>query len=223
MMSSDADFIPIRIHQCTQGDPVLQGEEKEASILARAVFCDMMERVHGRDRATRYLPIQQKDSAMTGKEFKTFREKIGITKKTVATELGVPLPTVDRWESGRTEVPEKAVDLLRDLDSHFERMANDLAADIQLIDESERVSNLLCFGSNSEFWRYMPATRPMPFTAHNYVMLRTQTKLAEDGYVAGLVFMDRDAYSAWLDGRQDSDALRQEWTDSRTTCTSDGF
>ena len=150
---------------------------------------------------------------MEGKDFKALRESMGITKKWIAKRMNVSVETINRWESGHANVFATAVDMLQSLDDYFEKLANQLVETTRQLGPDVRINNLLCYNSDNEFWRYHPDAKPLPSTAHNSVMKRTQAKLGADGYVVNLVKMDRDRYFSWLNGRKDTAVLRQNWAD----------
>ena len=48
-------------------------------------------------------------------EIRAFREKLGFTQVTLAKRLGVPQPTVARWESGKVSPCADHIGLMCDL------------------------------------------------------------------------------------------------------------
>ncbi|MAS96113.1 MAG: hypothetical protein CMO55_23165 [Verrucomicrobiales bacterium] len=54
---------------------------------------------------------------ITPVQLKEFRQRIGITQSGLAHELGVSLPTIQRWESGRTKMPVPLGPALNELEA----------------------------------------------------------------------------------------------------------
>jgi putative transcriptional regulator len=52
---------------------------------------------------------------MNAKEIKQMRQKLGLSQQKFATELGVGIASVFRWESGRSEPSPLALEKLREL------------------------------------------------------------------------------------------------------------
>lgn len=63
---------------------------------------------------------------MTGAEFLTMRESLGVTAQWVADELGISLRTVQFWEAERSAVPDRAGILLATIDSAIEATVDDV-------------------------------------------------------------------------------------------------
>jgi DNA-binding transcriptional regulator YiaG len=56
------------------------------------------------------------------------RARLGLTQEKFAAKLGVTLPTINRWENGRTKPSPLAIRNLRDLVASMGNDGNDLAA-----------------------------------------------------------------------------------------------
>jgi putative transcriptional regulator len=59
---------------------------------------------------------------------KEIRGRLGITQEKFAAKLGVTLPTINRWENGRTRPSPMAVQNLRELVSSMREDGKDLMA-----------------------------------------------------------------------------------------------
>jgi DNA-binding transcriptional regulator YiaG len=59
---------------------------------------------------------------------KETRRRLGLTQEKFAAKLGVTLPTVNRWENGRTRPSPLAIQNLRELISSMGESGNDLMA-----------------------------------------------------------------------------------------------
>jgi len=56
------------------------------------------------------------------------RARLGLTQEKLAAELGVTLPTINRWENGRTKPSPLAIQNLRELISSMGDDGKDLMA-----------------------------------------------------------------------------------------------
>lgn len=56
------------------------------------------------------------------------RARLGLTQEKFAAKLGVTLPTINRWENGRTKPSPLAIRNLRDLVASMGNDGKDLAA-----------------------------------------------------------------------------------------------
>ncbi len=56
------------------------------------------------------------------------RARLGLTQEKFAAKLGVTLPTINRWENGRTKPSPLAIRNLRDLVASMGKDGKDLAA-----------------------------------------------------------------------------------------------
>jgi DNA-binding transcriptional regulator YiaG len=56
------------------------------------------------------------------------RARLGLTQEKFAAKLGVTLPTINRWENGRTKPSPLAIRNLRDLVAGMGNDGKDLAA-----------------------------------------------------------------------------------------------
>jgi transcriptional regulator with XRE-family HTH domain len=65
---------------------------------------------------------------MSGGDIAAIRRRLGLTQAAQAALLGVTVPTVQRWESGRARPPATAVIVLRLLDAGRVGVADIVAA-----------------------------------------------------------------------------------------------
>lgn len=70
------------------------------------------------------LTRQTDPSAMS----REVRARLGLTQEKFAARLGVTLPTISRWENGRTKPSPLAIQTLRELISSMKEDGKDLMA-----------------------------------------------------------------------------------------------
>ena len=58
-----------------------------------------------------YLPIMRKD------ELKRLRDRLGVTQRVLAEEVGVHPMTVSKWETGASRIPEPVARLVQRMDT----------------------------------------------------------------------------------------------------------
>jgi putative transcriptional regulator len=72
----------------------------------------MIKDIEGLHKAIgRYLVFYKR--SLTGREFRFLRHEMGMSQKTLATFLNVTEQTINRWETGKSEIPGAALSLAR--------------------------------------------------------------------------------------------------------------
>jgi len=153
---------------------------------------------------------------MTPAELKTMREAIGLSVPELAAFANnVQERTVRYWESGRNQVPQDVETLVMDISQLLDARANELADGIRelikLNGPLEGPFVLIRYKENADMWHFEPEWRSWPTTTHGAFLYRCCVALADLGVATRIVYMDPQAYSQWLDGRQDELATRMSW------------
>lgn len=93
---------------------------------------------------------------MTGAEFKTLRESLGLPVSWVAAQGGVRERTVSYWEATSAPVPTDMEALLLAIERKLARLAT----------TDDDTTPLLRYRSNSDLWEHRPDLHPLPVTAY---------------------------------------------------------
>lgn len=153
---------------------------------------------------------------MTPAELKTMREAIGLSVPELAAFANnVQERTVRYWESGRNQVPKDVDTLVMGISQLLDARANELAEGIrELIKLGGRLEGpfvLIRYKENADLWHFEPQWKTLPTTAHGAFLTRCRVALAGMGVATRIVYMDPQAYSQWLNGRQDKEVMRISW------------
>lgn len=146
---------------------------------------------------------------MTGAEFKTIRESLGLSAQALADILGVSQErTIRRWEDGSRAVPVGAAERLLALDQWADTLAANGYTVIQGSGAAAVV--LLRYETEEDLRHYRPQDAAFPHAnrVHAAALGRLR-RLAPDA--VRLLSMDAGAYEAWRGNRKDSEALRAQW------------
>jgi len=152
-------------------------------------------------------------SPMTAAELKTLRESLGLTLDAMAEMSGVQQRTAKYWESGRFPVPADVQEVLQRLDDRFEHMTRmTLEAMRQQRTQPAEVV-LIRYRSTDDLHHYRPEFKPLPASAHGALLGRVAQAMRREGHTARIVFLEPDAYGAWLreQQRKDSEEARDQW------------
>lgn len=125
----------------------------------------------------------------------------GLSQTEAARYLHVEDRTVRRWLNGDRETPEDAIADLALLSAKLDR---DAEQEIKLLDEqpkSERV-RLLIYRRDDD----LPGWTGLP-TASCYLAMMRRIFAARPERVTAVAF-EREAYRRWLNGRKDTQAMR---------------
>ena len=154
---------------------------------------------------------------MTPAEFKTIRERLGLT----AQAFGFLLPrkvrerTVRYWESGGQPIPDDAGDFLLELDAFAEAQAANALAVVQDATQAQggppESLCLLRYADDSD----LPTAelRSLGAGFHSAMTGRVREALERAGVLVRIVYYDKPACGAWLraqDLRNDA-AGRSAW------------
>lgn len=154
---------------------------------------------------------------MTGAELKTLREALGLPVNWVAKIMGVQDRSVNYWEAGRYPVPRDVRDTLLELENILNSLVDRHEEEILkiLVQQPVQPKNvtLLRYRTDDDLYRFQPDFKNslLPTTYHAALLARLSRRLAQKGINASIVYMDVEAYEAWLDGRPDSTTMRAEW------------
>lgn len=151
---------------------------------------------------------------MTPAELKTIREAVGLSVPDLAALAHVQERTVRYWESGRNAVPADVCAMVLAIDKQLADLtAQTLLFVRELIDKQGQPENitLLRYRENSDLWHFRPDFKPLPATTHGALLARCRAALADLHVATRIVYMEPQAYAAWLDGRVDSETIRSEW------------
>lgn len=153
---------------------------------------------------------------MTPAEFKTIRERLGLTAQAFGLLLArqVRERTVRYWESGGQPIPNDASALLLELDALAEQQA--LRAMAVVADATATHGNppgtvhLLRYADDADL---DPAIRPFGVGFHSAMTGRVREALERAGVSVRIVYYDKPACSAWLhaNGLRNDPAGRSAW------------
>lgn len=154
---------------------------------------------------------------MTPAEMRTLREALGLPVTWLAEQARVQERTVRHWESGRNAVPLDVASLLHRIDAQFDTVSEQ--AVLQFMDAALSTRGapdevvLLRYRTDEDLWAYQPEMHPLPATSHAAMLQRTLRALKRKGAKTRIVYLDVDAYTAWLaaTGEVESPAARSAW------------
>lgn len=145
---------------------------------------------------------------MTGAEFKTIRESLGLSAQALAEILGISQErTVRRWEDGTRSVPDDAAARLRELDALAERICEQ-GFRVTMDAPDGAIIAVLRYETEADFAAFQGAAIPHMHRIHAAAIGRLAR--AAKGRVR-IVAMQPDAYLAWLGKRKDTSAMRSAW------------
>lgn len=152
---------------------------------------------------------------MTPAELKTIRESLGLPLQWVADQARVKLRTAQYWESGRSAVPQDVAEMLNGLDDQFWQLVAQYLEQVKSVADQQGVLPeevvLIRYKTDADLWQFHPDFRPLPASAHAALLSRLRRKLWEAGVHSVIEYMEPAEYKKWLNGREDSEALRSEW------------
>jgi DNA-binding XRE family transcriptional regulator len=152
---------------------------------------------------------------MTPAELKTLREGLGLTQQWLADQLSVQNRTIKYWESGFYPVKKDVEEMLLSINEKFNEIEKN-AIEVIKNSNSKHIT-LLRYSNDGDLWHFMPEFKPLPATAHASVIFRLLNKAEILDCNVTIVYMNKIEYLAWLDTRQDSDAMRSLWGSEQTT------
>jgi hypothetical protein len=102
-----------------------------------------------------------------------------------------------------------------DISQLLDARANELAADIrELIKQDGPLEGpflLIRYKENADLWHFELHWKSLPTTAHGAFLTKCPVALGDLGVATRIVYMDPQAYSQWLNGRQDKEVMRISW------------
>lgn len=143
-------------------------------------------------------------------EFKTIRENLGLTSAWVANQAGVSMRKVKYAEAGaegRTRISDDLVAFIERLESEASAWTRSIAEKLSGLPEVV----LVRFADDQELWRFCPQLEPLPAVAYAARLYRLRQLLLANGQRVSIDYADPTEFQAWLGGRRNSSAARQEW------------
>jgi transcriptional regulator with XRE-family HTH domain len=138
---------------------------------------------------------------------RTIREALGLTTARLAELMGLAgLRDVQRAEAGSRLVTRRHAELLLYLEQVARIMIGEMLADLAEM-KADDVAVIVRYRVEAD----MPVAQCGPFELHAAAVAALRLRLGEQLMI---VDFDRVAYAAWLDGRQDTQALRAAWAAS---------
>lgn len=139
---------------------------------------------------------------MTPAEFKTLRESLGLTAQWIADNAPakpVQVRTVRYWETGRNQVPDDVVDLIKEIDEKFTSAAIKKLSQIQTLEAERGIDYknrakipLWRYSTPEELAFYFPEMAGYPLSAHAALIWRTKKLMKEHGYSAYIDYKKND-------------------------------
>lgn len=156
---------------------------------------------------------------MTGAEFRTLRDALGLNVDTCCRLFAVADRTVRRWDTGRLPVPEGVARQLLQLDASFdEGAAQSVSMLDHLLEETpvppgiEPQLTLVRYRTDADLARYHPDLGRLGTLSHGMIIDRAARLIrARYGWAPRIVWLDPESYDAWRGRRPDSEALRAAW------------
>lgn len=153
---------------------------------------------------------------MTPAELKTLREACGLSLPNLAAMSGVQERTARYWESGQSAVPADVSDMISKLDLQLTIAANQA---VHVIAEHARAHPdqqltdivLVRYKNDADLHRFRPDMQGLPTTCHAAIIYRTRAALQDADIPTRIVYMQPEAYTAWLGKRKDTEPTRAEW------------
>ena len=157
---------------------------------------------------------------MSGAELKTLREALGLPVSWLADRAGVRERTANYWESGKSQIPEDVAKLVTDLDKAFDERVSLAVRDYGKYGAQDPEIVLVRYRTDEDLRRYMPEFADLPATCHAALLNRAKKALEQAGASVRIVYMQPDAYQAWLGTRTDAPPLRAAWAASLSATSS---
>lgn len=156
---------------------------------------------------------------MTPAELKTLREACGLSLPQLAALCQVQERTARYWESGKTSVPTDVQNRVYNLDVQLTLIANQaiktVASVIQRQGKAPANITLLRYRTDADLDRFHPSpTLATCYTSTHAAMLyRIYNTLQRESIPCRIVYMEPEAYTAWLKStaQTDTEATRSTW------------
>ena len=155
--------------------------------------------------------------AISAEEFNSLVAEYGVTLECVAYIEEVPLETAKKWASGESPA-------FQDVEFGITVMNTilDSVAEVYLdavCEPSERTGNKLAgktvvlgiYPADEDINFFEINSERLPAASHAVAVRRAANTLSAAGCVTRTVFLSRNEYLHWLDGRKDAETLRSEW------------
>lgn len=155
---------------------------------------------------------------MTGAEFKTYREALGLSCQHIADLTMSSLRAVRYWEDGTSTVPSRAIELLKHIDDSLDRAVAKIAASvaeaIAQFGAPPKYITLLRYMNDVDLWLFHPGMKPLSTSTHGVLLSRAQKHFFGSNVTLRIQYMRPDEYRTWLNGRKDGEQERTEWASS---------
>jgi len=147
---------------------------------------------------------------MNGTTLQALRLSLGYTPQEAAYMVAaVPLATWKNWESNAQPIPDEIENTLRNLVSYKRQLIEEARGQLLHICNVQGMPesiSLTYYGTETDWLTQQDATA-VQWKPHCMAM----AALAEEFPVIELVLFDNNAYQSWLDGRLDSQLMRDQW------------
>lgn len=154
---------------------------------------------------------------MTPAEFKTIRERLGLSAEAFGKLLARPVRdrTVRYWEAGAQPIPADAEESLLTLDAEAE-LAVDRTLGMVVQARAEQGAppqsvTLVRYVTPDDLAEAHPELARAGIGYHAAIVGRVREAVERAGIQTHIVFFNRLAYRAWLKRRRDSSAMRATW------------
>lgn len=143
---------------------------------------------------------------MTGAEFKTLRETLGLPVSWMASQARVRERSVNYWESGRFAVPDDAVALLWAVKARLNAKFQELKGSVETGSQC-----LVRYRTDEEMLAFEPDMEALPLSSYSAVLGWLQQLPRLEGEPIGIVWMESDDYREWLAHKPECQASRLAW------------
>lgn len=96
--------------------------------------------------------LTEKETVLTGDEFRFLRSEMRMSRKTLAELLGYSDETIKKWESGENRIQKLADANLRQIFLETQREDGTIMALLTQIKDLEREERRLCFEETQKGW-----------------------------------------------------------------------
>lgn len=98
------------------------------------------------------LSLVEKDTLLTGDEFRFLRNEIKLTRKNLAAVLGISEETIKKWESGENPIQKTSDIMLRNLFLENQNMASVVRGLLEKINHLEKKDTEFFFKEGRGEW-----------------------------------------------------------------------
>ena len=146
---------------------------------------------------------------MTGAEFKTIREGLGLIPSWLAEFYGVKVRTINYWEASSHPIKKRVAEDLLGMEAKVQNAAAQAAAAI-VASQAGTVA-LVRYARDADLWRFQPEFKPFPASCHAAMLNRIRIFAAGQGVSVFICYMIPEEYAVWLADRTDDPGMRALW------------